>query len=139
VSAPARAETEASRTTLWAGRALSALPVLFLLFDSAVKFTGIPPVVESFARLGYPADIGPLIGALEMAGTVLYLVPRTSALGAILLTGFLGGATATHLRVGDPVCTHVLLPFYVGLFLWAGLFFRDARLRALVPRRTSAA
>lgn len=119
----------------WAGRALGAVAVLFLLFDSVIKLMKIDPVVESFARLGYPESLARGIGLLELVCIVLYVTPRTSVLGAIVLTGFLGGATATHVRIGDPWFTHVLFPTYVGVLIWGGLFLRDARLRTLIPRR----
>ena len=125
-----------SKNMLWTGRILSALPVLFLLFDSVIKLMKIDPVVESFARLGYPESVAVPIGILELVCLVLYVVPRTSVLGAILLTGHLGGAVATHVRIGDPLFTHVLFPIYVGALLWAGLYLRDDRLRALVPLRS---
>jgi len=125
-----------SRRRLWTGRILSCLAVLFLLFDSVIKLTRIAPVRESFERLGYHPSVAVGIGLLELACLTLYVIPRTSVLGAILLTGFLGGATATHVRVGDPLMSHVLFPTYVGVLVWGGLFLRDARLRALVPLRS---
>ncbi len=121
---------------LWAGRILSALAVLFLLFDSIIKLMAIDPVVESFARLGYPPGLSRGIGALQLVCLAAYAVPRTASLGAVLLTGYLGGAVATHLRVGDPLFTHVLFPTYLGVLLWGGLFLRDDRLRVLIPRST---
>jgi hypothetical protein len=129
----------ASKSTSWTGRILSALAVLFLLFDGVIKLTKIAPVAESFARLGYPASIAVGIGILELACVAAYVIPRTSILGAILLTGFLGGATASHVRIGDPLFSHVLFPTYVGLLVWGGLYLREARLRALVPLRSEAA
>ena len=124
-----------SRKLLWAGRIISALPVLFLIFDSVIKLVIIPPVVESFIRLGYPVGISRGIGTVELLCVVLYVIPRTSVLGAILLTGFLGGATSAHVRLGDPFFSHVFFPSYVALLLWGGLFLREARLRGLVPLR----
>ena len=121
------------------GWALSALPVLFLLFDIVIKLMNTAPVVESFTRLGYRSDLGPAIGLLELICLAVYLVPRTSLLGAVLLTGYLGGAVATHLRVGNPLLTHMLFPVYVGALLWGGLLLRDAGLRALVSLRGRAA
>lgn len=125
-----------SRKRLWTGRILSSLAVLFLLFDSVIKLTPIAPVRESFERLGYPLSVAVGIGLLELACLALYVIPRTSVLGAILLTGFLGGATATHVRVGDPLVSHVLFPTYIGVLVWGGLFLRDSRLSALVPLRS---
>ena len=124
-----------SRATFWTGAVLSALPVAFLLFDSVIKLLQIEPVRQSFSQLGYPQSIALGIGLLELACLVLYVVPRTSILGAILLTAYLGGAVATHLRVGSPLPSHVLFPTYVGALLWLGLFLREARLRELVPLR----
>ena len=131
-----------SRKRLWAGRLLSTLAVLFLLFDSAIKLIRIPPVVEAFTRLGIPVNLARGIGVLELACVVVYLVPRTAIPGAILLTGFLGGAVLTHVRVGDPLFSHVLFPTYIGALSWGGLFLRD-RLQALIfdlraPRSTHA-
>jgi len=120
---------------LWAGRILSALVVLFLVFDGAIKLVPLAPVIESMAQLGYPAGLERALGVLTLACAVLYAVPRTSVLGAILLTGLLGGAIATHLRVGSPLFTHMLFGAYVGLMAWCGLFLRDAQLRILLPLR----
>jgi len=115
-----------------AGRILSALPVAFLAFDGIIKLVKIQPVTESMARLGYPDHLSRGIGLLELCCLALYLVPRWSVLGATLLTGFLGAAVATHLRIGDPLGSHVLFPIYIATLLWAGLWLRDARVRALV-------
>lgn len=101
--------------------------VLFLLFDSAIKLLVIPPVVESFTRLGLPVHLARGIGALELACVVLYLVPRTAIPGAVLLTGFLGGAVLAHVRVGDPLFSHVLFPVYIGALVWGGLLLRFTR------------
>jgi hypothetical protein len=125
-----------SRARISAGNIISALPVLFLLFDSVIKLMVIDPVVESFGQLGYPVSVSLGIGLLELVCLVLYVIPRTSVLGAILLTGYLGGAVATHVRVGSPMLTHVLFPIYVAALVWGGLFLREARLRALVPLRS---
>jgi len=121
---------------LWAGRVISALPVLFLLFDGVIKLMKIEPVVQSFAQLGYPVCLAAGIGILELACVVVYVIPRTSILGAILLTGYLGGAIATHVRIGSPYFTHTFFPIYVALLVWGGLFLREDRLRALVPLRS---
>ena len=122
--------TQAKR---WTGRILTALPVLFLLFDGVIKFTKIAPVVDSFTQLGYPVSLALGIGILELACTVVYVIPRTSVLGAILLTGYLGGATATHVRIGEAL---FIIPVVLGVLVWGGLFLRDDRLRALIPLRT---
>ena len=118
-----------------AGWIVSALPVLFLLFDSVIKLMLIDPVVESFTQLGYPLRLAVAIGAIELICLAVYVVPRTSVLGAILLTGYLGGAVATHVRAESPLVTHALFPIYVALLIWGGLFLREERLRALVPVR----
>jgi len=124
--------------TIQAGRILTGLPVAFLLFDGTIKLMRLPPVSQAFARLGYPESQAVGIGILELACVAVYLVPRTSRLGAVLLTGFLGGAISTHVRIGDPLFTHVLFPIYVGAMIWAGLWLRDERLRALAYPGTAA-
>jgi hypothetical protein len=124
-----------SRKQLWTGRILAGLAVLFLIFDGVIKLAVIPPVVESMHRLGYPLGLARWLGVLELACLAAYLIPQTSVLGAVLLTGFLGGAVATHVRVVDPLLSHVLFPTYVAALLWAGLYLRDPRVRDLVPFR----
>ncbi len=119
-----------------AGRIMSGLAVAFLLFDSVIKLMTHGSVVQAFAQLGYPLGTAPAIGAIELLCLVLYLVPRTSVLGAVLLTGYLGGAIATHVRIGSPLLTHTLFPIYVAALIWGGLFVREGRLRGLVPLRT---
>lgn len=123
-------------TSNWAGRIMSGLAILFLIFDGVIKLVEIGPVAESFTQLGYPVSLARTIGAIELVCVVIYLIPRTSVLGALLWTGYLGGAVATHVRVGSPLFTHVLFPIYIALLLWGGLFVRDARLRALIPLRS---
>jgi hypothetical protein len=125
-----------SKLRLSAGHVISAIPVLFLLFDSVIKLMVIDPVVESFGQLGYPVSVSLGIGLVELICLVLYVIPRTSVLGAVLLTGYLGGAVATHVRVGSPVFTHILFPIYVAALVWGGLFLREPRLHALVPLRS---
>jgi hypothetical protein len=122
-----------SKRKLWAGRIISALPVLLLLFSGVMKLLKPPAVMEGFARYGYPEHLISIIGLLELACTVVYAIPRTSILGAILLTGYLGGATATNVRVGDP---SFIMTTILGVLAWVGLFLRDDRLRALIPWRT---
>ena len=124
----------ASKTTLWIGRILSTLPVLMLLMSGVMKFLKPTEVVEGFAKLGWPDNLAQGLGVVELVCTALYVIPRTSVLGAILLTGYLGGAIATHVRIGDPF----LVPVILGVVLWLGLYLRDARLRALIPLRSSA-
>ena len=131
-----RSNTQSVSTkAVWAGRIISALPVLFLLMDSVMKLMKLAPVVEATVKLGYPAETIVPLGIILLTCTVLYVVPRTSVLGAILLTGYLGGAVATHVRVGDPLFSHVLFPVYLGVMIWFGLYLRDNRLRALAPLR----
>jgi hypothetical protein len=119
-----------------AGRAVTALPVLFLIFDTGIKLLNIAPVVQSMRELGYPEGMGPTLGVIELVCLAAYLLPRTAVLGAVLLTGYLGGATATHVRLGNPLFSHVLFGVYVGVLLWAGLYLREPRLRALLPLRS---
>ena len=114
---------------IWIGRILSAVPVLMLFFSAAMKLAHPPALDEGFAHLELPISLALGLGILETACTVIYLIPRTSVLGAILLTGYLGGATLTHLRVGDPYFMQPLL----GAMLWGGLYLRDSRLQALIP------
>src|SRR5882724_7920726 len=125
-----------SNKTLWAGRIISALPVVFLLVDGVMKVMKAPVAVEGSIQLGYPEKVVVAIGVVLLICTLLYVIPQTSILGAILLTGYLGGAIATHMRVGNPLFTHVLFPVYLGVMVWGGLFWRDNRLRALIPLRS---
>ncbi len=125
-----------SRPMLWAGWALTTVFALFMAFDTAIKLIKLPIVEETLAQIGYPPGIGFGIGVLELILLALYLLPRTAILGAVLYTGLLGGAMASHLRAGSPVFTHLLFGLYLGLFLWGGLWLRDARLRALFPLRS---
>jgi len=115
------------------GRFMSALAILFLAFDTAIKLVQAPVVAETLGSLGYPADLGLTIGIVELVCLVLYAVPRTAVLGAILLTALFGGGIATHIRVGSPLFTHILFGVYLGLFVWGGLYLRNARLRGLIP------
>jgi ABC-type Na+ efflux pump permease subunit len=125
-----------SRNRLWAGRIISALSVLFLLFDAVIHIIRIGPVDQGFADLGWPTSLSPTLGIIELICVVLYVIPRMSVLGAVLLTGYLGGAVATNLRVGLPLFSHVLFPVYVGVLLWGGLYLRDLRLRSVFPIRS---
>jgi hypothetical protein len=124
--------TPASKKLLWPGLIISAIPVLFMLFDSIIKIIKIGPVVESFAQLGYPVDLARSIGIVELLCVIIYMIPRSAVLGAILLTGFLGGATAVKLRFEDP---WFLFSVGIGVLVWLGLFLRDDRLRILIPLR----
>ena len=125
-----------SRGALWTGRVISVLIGLFLLFDAVLKFIKPAPVVDSFAHLGIPLALDYPIAIVLLICTILYALPPTSVLGAILLTGYLGGAVMTHLRAGDPLFSHVLFPIYMGALLWFALYLCEPRLRALVPFRS---
>lgn len=123
---------------LWIGRVLSGFAVLFLTFDAAIKLLRLPMAMDGTTELGYPAGVVLPLGVLQVVCLALYVIPRTSVLGAVLWTGYLGGAIATHVRLGNPLFTHVLFPVYVALLLWGGLWLRDRRLRALLPQRSAA-
>jgi hypothetical protein len=124
-------ESQISNKMVWAGRIVSTLPVLLLVFSAVIKLLKPADLLTEFARLGYPESIVIGIGILELLCTAVYAIPKTSFLGAILLTGYLGGATATHVRISDPFIPPVL----AGMLVWAGLYLRDARVRALIPLR----
>jgi len=122
-----------SNRRIWAGRIVSAVPVLFLLFDGVIHILRIPAVVEGFAKAGFPISTAVPLGIIEIACIVLLVIPRTSVLGAILLTGYLGGAVATNVRQQLPIFGYVLFPVYVAVFIWGGLWLRDDRVRSLIP------
>jgi hypothetical protein len=124
-----------SRRALWTGRAISGLAVAFLIFDSIGKLLEVQPVIDGTKQLGYSPDVVFSLGAILLSCLLAYLVPRTSLLGVVLLTGYLGGAVATHVRVANPLFTHVLFPTYIAALLWGGLMLRDARLRTFLPWR----
>jgi hypothetical protein len=124
-----------SSATLWTGRTIYTLAALFLLFDGGMKVLKLVPAIEGTVQLGYPESVVFGIGVVQLVCLALYVIPQTSIFGAILLTGYLGGAIATHVRVGNPLFTHVLFPVYVAVLIWGALFLRDARLRRLVPVR----
>jgi hypothetical protein len=115
------------------GRALSGLAIVFLTFDVAIKLVQLPVVGETLAQLGYAPELGLTIGIVELVCLVLYVVPRTAVLGAILWTAVLGGGIASHMRVDSPLFSHILFGVYLGLFVWGGLYLRSARLRELLP------
>src|SRR3954447_21732820 len=119
----------AARTTGWT---LTGLMTLFLLFNSVTKLLALPPVVEATMQMGFAADTVPVIGATLLACLVLHLIPRTAVLGAVLLTGYLGGAVCAQLRIGAPLWTFLLVPVYTGALIWLGLYLRSAALRTLV-------
>ncbi len=124
-----------SEKRLWASRIMSGVVVLFLLFDGVTKVMTITPVVEGMRKLGYPVPLAPVIGAILLICVVLYVIPRTAPLGAILLTGYLGGAVASQLRIEMPLLGYTLFPIYVAALAWGGLYLRDGRVRALFASR----
>jgi len=128
-------ESSAKKRSI-AGYVLTGLVAAFLTFDTVMKLLQLAPAVQGTTELGYPAGTVVVIGAIELVCLVLYLIPPTSVLGALLLTGYLGGAIATHVRVGSPLPTHTLFPIYVALMVWGGLYLRESRLRDLLPFRT---
>jgi hypothetical protein len=125
-----------SKGRLWTGRILSTLPVLFMLMDGVMKVMKPDFVVKATVQLGFPENVIVPLGITVLICTILYAVPRTAILGAILLTGYLGGAVATHVRSGDPLFSHILAPVYFAVILWIGLYLREPRLSALVPLRS---
>lgn len=127
-----------SKSQLWTGRVLSTLGVLFLIFDAVLKLIKPAMVVEATVKLGYPESIITPLGIVLLSCVALYCIPVTRVFGAILLTGYLGGAVATHTRVGDPLFSHILFPTYVASLLWLGLYLRDPALRAFVPLRKAS-
>jgi hypothetical protein len=120
------------------GRILSGIAVLFLLLDCVAKLLQVQPVIDGTLQLGYPRDIVFSLGVILLSCLLAYIVPQTSVLGALLLTGYLGGAVATHARLEHPLFSHTLFPIYVGLFIWGGLVLRDERLRAFLPVRRAS-
>ncbi|HEX7150184.1 MAG TPA: DoxX family protein [Thermoanaerobaculia bacterium] len=122
-----------SKKLIWTGRILSFIPILFLLLDGIMKLVLPLPVREGMPQLGWPVELAVPLGIVLLACTLFYMIPRTAVFGAILLTGYLGGAIATHVRIGNPLFSHVLFPVYVALLLWGGLYLRDRRVRALFP------
>ena len=135
---PTIAETApASKPLRWIGRVLSGLVILFLLFDGAIKLVPWPIVTETMDKMGYGSSesLARSLGVITVACTVLYAIPATSVLGAILLTGYLGGAMASHVRIGSPLFSHTLFALYLGLMVWGGLWLRDRSLRSLIPFR----
>lgn len=124
-----------SPAALWGGRILSGLVVVFLLFDGAIKLIPLDIVIETSRQLGIPTDLARTLGVLTVAGALLFAWPKTSVLGAILLTGYLGGAIYVHVRAGSPLFSHTLFGVYLGILLWGGLYLRDERLRLIFPWR----
>jgi hypothetical protein len=137
-TSPARDRHPVERASkrVWTGRVLSGLAVLFLAFDAVMKLVMAPEAVKGTTELGYPAHVLFGLGVVQLVCLAVYLVPRTAIVGAVLWTGYLGGAIATHVRVDNPLFSHVLFPTYVAALLWLGLYLRDARVRALIAART---
>ncbi|HEX7451831.1 MAG TPA: DoxX family protein, partial [Polyangiaceae bacterium] len=129
---PSQAPQESTGAALWTGRVLSALGVLFLTMDASMKLLRLAPAVQGTVQLGYPESVVFGLGVVQLLCLVVYLVPRTALLGAVLWTGYLGGAIATHVRVQNPLFSHVLFPVYVAILLWGGLCLRQPRVRALL-------
>src|SRR5580704_576721 len=131
------AETPVPKPERLLGRVISGLVILFMLFDGAIKLVPWPVVTESMEKIGYGSSetLARSLGVISLVCTILYAIPPTSFVGAILLTGYLGGAMASHLRIGSPLFTHILFGFYLGLMLWGGLWLRDRGLRRLIPLR----
>ena len=127
--------TSVSRGALWTGRVMSGLVIAFLVFDGAMKLIPLQIVIDTSQQMAIPLDIIRTLGVLTLTGTALYAWPRTSVLGAIILTGYLGGAIYAHFRLADPLFTHTLFGVYLGLLIWGGLYLRDPRVRALLPFR----
>lgn len=122
---------------IWTGRVLTALALLFLLFDSGIKILNLAPAVQGTVGLGFQPSVVVPIGRVLLVCAILYIIPRTAIFGAVLLTGYLGGAVASQVRAGNPLFSHVLFPVYFAFLVWGGLYLRDARLRVLVPLRRS--
>lgn len=137
-AAPSTASTAAvpSRSAVWTGRVLSGLAIAFLLMDAMMKVLQSKPALEGTVQAGYSAAAVPVLGWILLLSLAVYAFPKTSGLGALLLTGYLGGAVATNVRMGNPMFSHVLFPVYVAAFVWLGLWLRDGRLRAVLPLRT---
>ena len=134
---PAATDPAISNSARWTGRVLSGVVIAFLLFDGAIKLVPLPIVTETMDKMGWGAseNLARGLGVITIVCTLLYAVPPTSILGAILLTGYLGGAIASHLRIDSPLFTHTLFGLYLGLMLWGGLWLRDGTLRSLLPFR----
>ncbi len=128
---------QVSNKALWTGRIMSGLVILFLIFDAVIKLVPLDIVNETSRELGIPEHLARTLGVLTLIGVLLYAWPRTSILGAILLTGYLGGAIYVHVRAGSPLFSHTLFGVYLGLLIWGGLYLRDGMVRALIPLRQS--
>ncbi|MFZ3006911.1 MAG: DoxX family protein [Phenylobacterium sp.] len=127
--------TATPKPMLWTGRVLSGLFVAFMVMDLTMKLLNLKVVADTMAQMGWPTDKARLLGALQLIGVGLYIYPRTAVLGTVLVTAYLGGAVATHLRIDSPLLSHILFGVYLGVIAWAGLWLRDARLQSLFPWR----
>jgi hypothetical protein len=125
-----------SKKSVWAGRIITGLVAAFLVFDAVIHIMKPAPVVEGFAKLNFPIRFAVPLGIIELVCILLYVIPRTSILGAIFLTGYLGGAIAIQLPTGNPFFGEVVFPVYIAVFLWGGIYLRDERLRTMVPLRS---
>jgi hypothetical protein len=128
--------TTPSKTRLWSGRILSVLTILFLLFDGIMKLVRPQPVTQAMTQLGFPLHLSVPIGIILLVCTGLYALPSTAVFGAVLLTGYLGGAIVSQMRIGAPLFSTTLFPIYFAVLLWAGVYLREPRLRALIPIRS---
>jgi len=131
-------ENAVSKSALWAGWIMSGVIILFLIFDGTIHLIKNTPVVDAFNQLGIPIELSVPIAIIELFCLILYVIPRTSIFGAILLTGYLGGAIIIQLRIGAPMLSTALFPVYMGILLWGGIYLRDRRLRSLIPFRRDA-
>lgn len=125
------------KAAIWAGRILSGIAIVFLLMDGAIKLVPLDIVIETSKQLGIPTGLARTLGVLTLAGTILYAIPRTAVLGAIMLTGYLGGAIYTHVLANSPLFSHTLFSIYLACFIWGGLWLRDPAVRAILPFRRS--
>jgi len=136
VSRPVIGTSFRSTKAVWTGRIVSGLVTVFMLFDSVIHILKPRPVVDAFTKLGFPMRLAAPLGLVSLTCVLLYVFPRTSVLGAILLTGYLGGAVAIQVPTGNPFFGEILFPVYIGIFAWGGIYLRDERLRALIPWRS---
>ena len=130
-------ENTVSKTRLWTSYVMSGLVILFMLMDSITKFIKPPEVIEGTLALGYTEQHLPIMGTLGLISTLLYILPRTTILGAILLTAYFGGAVATHVRLNNPLFSHILFTVYFGILVWGGLWLRNTKLRELFPMQSN--
>lgn len=124
-----------SRKSIWAGRILFTITVILLTMDMLMKVLRVPAAIEGSKQIGFTAETVFILGLIQLACLILYVIPRTAVLGAILWTGYFGGAVCTHVRLGNPLFTHILSAVYVAVLMWGALWFRDARVRTLIPVR----